>query len=331
MACALSPSASAFSTMLSAFIGSVINGLCSGMMIAFITGWLSWLAVLRILAAGAYELYLAFKAGTNLDAVDGTCYESIEMGGSVIAAASSTDRSRDREVVIPNSLTTTTAAQPSKPLHRSWNPMLAPPEKTVTPFGWLGWTWSAIYTPLSQSIWLGVHMRSAPGLVQFVRALAIGVSALGLTFDYKQRYAAAVGRRWGTWAFVAFNVWNAAACVLLGAEALLLLIHGAMAVERVPVPLLVVYPVFAIVWAVVSWRLLPPIDGARPGVNVFADVLMGAFAGLFVAAPAFVLWRNSKFSEDYLSNGSEVSGMDLGEFLACEGGSFWEKFAAVMP
>lgn len=36
--CELSPSASTFSTMLTAFVGSVINGLSSGVLIAFLTG-----------------------------------------------------------------------------------------------------------------------------------------------------------------------------------------------------------------------------------------------------------------------------------------------------
>ena len=201
-------------------------------------------------------------------------------------------------------------------------------ERSVTPFGWLGWIWSAIYTPLSQTIWLAVHISSSDGTHQFVRALAIGVSALGLTFDYKQRYAAALGRRWGSWAFVAFNVWNCGACLLLGVETLALLIHGAMSMKDVPTPLVVVYPIFSIIWAGASWMFLPPIDGARPS-NLIAGVLMGAFAGIFVAAPAFSIWQGAKFAEEVGKSGTE--GMGLGEFLQCEGASVWAKFAAVMP
>jgi hypothetical protein len=67
MSCELSPWAAAISTMLTAFIGSVFNGLFSGFWIEFFTGWLSWLSVIRILAAGYYEFYLAIRSGeTNL-------------------------------------------------------------------------------------------------------------------------------------------------------------------------------------------------------------------------------------------------------------------------
>lgn len=352
MSCELSPSASAFSTMLSAFVGSVINGLCSGMFIAFITGWISWLSVIRILAAGIYELHLTIKAGTNFNAVDTTPYQNISMerlndvenpthgltadaqptGAEDVDAQSTTPQNpTPGQLTLTRSFPflTTPGKQPATTLISK---PLAQLDQTVTPFGWLGWTWSAIYTPLSQTIWVSVHITSADGIQQFVRALAIGVSALGLTFDYKQRYAAALGRRWGGWAFVAFNAWNAGACLLLGVEALALLIHGAMRIEDVPVPLVVLYPVFAIVWAVASWMFLPPVDGARGG-NVVAGVLMGAFAGLFVAAPAFGLWQNAKFDEDtdLMMSGSKSSGLGLGDFLACESASVWAKFAAIMP
>jgi hypothetical protein len=203
------------------------------------------------------------------------------------------------------------------------------PERTINAFGWLGWAWSAIYTPISQSIWLSVHITSDNGSLQLVRALAIAVSALGLTFDYKQRYAALLGRKWGAWAFVIFNVWNATACTLLGIESTALLIHGALNVSFTPIPLLVAYPIFSVIWAYVSWRFLPPIDGAWPGKNIVIDVLVGAFAGLFVTAPAFALWQSSKFDADI--GGTSESGLSLGEFLGCESATVLQKFAAVMP
>jgi hypothetical protein len=314
MSCTLSPSAAAFSTMLSAFTGSVLNGLFSGLWIAFFTGWIAWLSVFRILGAGFYELHLSIKAGTQFQSAE---YSSLEM-----TAQPQTPTQTDFEAQL----------KPQSRLARAFHP-----ERKVDVWGWLGWIWSAIYTPISHSIWLAVHF-DAPGSLQFVRALAIGVSALSLTFDYKARYAACLGRKFGSWAFVLFNFWNAGACILLGVEALVLLIHGAMNIDFMggkPIPLFVAYPIFATVWAVASWKFLPPIDGSRPGVHIVADVAMGAFAGLFVAAPAFALWRNAAFEEDHGGFGSGGSsgsgGMDLGEFLSCQGASVLEKFAAVMP
>ena len=209
--------------------------------------------------------------------------------------------------------------------------MFQEPERTVTVFGWLGWIWSAVYTPVSQSIWLAVHVSSDDGAVQLVRALAIGVSALGLTFDIKQRYGAVLGRKLGSWAFVAFNVYHATVCLILGIEAAVLLILGALHIDSMPIPLFVIYPIFALIWAAASWKLIPPIDGGRPGKNIFLDVLMGAFAGIFVAAPAFGLWQSRKFDADTGFGGYHETGLNLGDYLNCESASVLDKFAAIMP
>ena len=64
-----------------------------------------------------------------------------------------------------------------------------------------------------------------------------------------------------------------------------------------------------------------------------AGALMGAFAGMFVAAPAFALWRSAEFAERVNASwGQDMpAGLELGDYLACEGVSVWAKFAAVMP
>lgn len=342
MSCELSPSAAAFSTMLSAFIGSIINGLCSGWLIAFITGWISWLSVVRILVAGAYETYLTVKAGTNFDTVNAQ-YQNIPMtrvedvGNPTPGTATESQSHLVADIESPPQYSAHVPQGPSrKPSRfgkRSNLPMKGQIDRSVGPFGWIGWTWSAIYTPISQTIWVCVHLTSSTsGVNQFVRALAIGVSTLGLTFDYKARYGAVLGRKWGAWAFVAFNTWNAAACLLLGVEALVLLIRGATQIEDIPIPLVVLYPIFCVIWAAGSWAFLPPIDGGRPS-NVITGLLMGAFAGVFVAAPAFALWRNAEFDEKVaeMMGQSAPDGLSLGEFLSCESASVWAKFAAVMP
>jgi hypothetical protein len=292
--CTLSPSASAFSTMLSAFIGSVLNGLFSGFWIAFFTGWISWLAFIRILAAGCYEMYLAFKNGTNFQsslAGNGIHYSSIGMVPLNNAGGATDDAGKDEATVgggqgegqhhQPSDEESTQHQPPTEvidpgqehlinhlnrqPKHsRICTPMPKTPKRTVDAFGWLGWIWSAVYTPISHSIWLFVHIDSTQGPLLLVRALAIAVSALGLTFDFKARYGAALGRGY---LYLLFNMWNALACILLGTEATILLIKGFLNLETKPIPFLVIYPIFSCVWAWGSWRFLPPIDAARPGVN----------------------------------------------------------------
>lgn len=55
--CDLSPQGRAFSTVLTAFVGSIVNGLTSGAIVAFMTGWISWFAVLRVLSGALFSLY----------------------------------------------------------------------------------------------------------------------------------------------------------------------------------------------------------------------------------------------------------------------------------
>ncbi|KAK4149483.1 hypothetical protein C8A00DRAFT_18832 [Chaetomidium leptoderma] len=55
--CNLSPAASAFSAILSACIGSVINGLTNGWLVAFMTGWIAWFAIFRVLMGALYLFY----------------------------------------------------------------------------------------------------------------------------------------------------------------------------------------------------------------------------------------------------------------------------------
>lgn len=60
--CELSPQARAFSTVLTAFVGSIVSGATSGAVFAFMTGWISWLAVLRVLSCVLIGLYQAFSS-----------------------------------------------------------------------------------------------------------------------------------------------------------------------------------------------------------------------------------------------------------------------------
>jgi hypothetical protein len=327
--------------MLSAFIGSVLNGLFSGFWIAFFTGWISWLSVFRILSVGVYELYISIKAGTNIEAAgkEDAKYHSIGNNISMTGfTANQSVQGGDEEAQHLAQSQAYTLTQNGvvdgngKKIPRKHLLITKPPKRTVDLFGWLAWIWSALYTPLSHTIWLSVHFTSSNGPLQLVRALAIGVSALSLTFDYKQRYAASLRRGW---AFLLFNMWNAIACTLLGSYTLALLIRGAINLSGGGTPIVpfIVYPIFAVIWAAVSWRALPPMDGARPGFNIFADVAMGCFAGVFVAAPGFVLWQSATFDAQVgeMMNGTGEEGLSLGDYLGCQGASFWGKFAAVMP
>lgn len=354
-ACELSATGYAFSTVLTAFVGSILNGLFNGFFVAFITGWICWFAPLRIVLAALYEYWQAFKLGRDFESVEKGQYENIEMNATTqdpeqpppyVATdpLPEHDHRRNMQQQTPSFPTASALAQgnPQSSTKRKWAFSRMTIKREVTVFGWLGWCWSAVYTPISQTIWVATNVKSdGAGGIMMVRAVAIGVSALALTFDTKQRYGASLGRKWGSWAFVVFNLWNATACLLLGIEAGAIAIIGATHLEflqQFPA-LYAIYPVFMAVWAFLSFKIIPPTDGSRPGWNIFLDILMGAFAGLFVSAAAFAYLQNAQFNdtvdqqeaEFYGTDSSASRGLDLGAYLSCEGASFWDKFAAVAP
>ena len=66
---------------------------------------------------------------------------------------------------------------------------------------------------------------------------------------------------------------------------------------------------------------------------IIGDVLMGAFAGIFLAAPAFGVWRSLDFDNKYGSGSDtyESGSASLNEYLSCESVAVWKKIAAVLP
>jgi hypothetical protein len=71
-------------------------------------------------------------------------------------------------------------------------------------------------------------------------------------------------------------------------------------------------------------------DGGRQGAGkthwagYIMDVLVGAFAGAFLAAPALLLYLNAAAFD--MGSGPR----ELGEYLRCER-QVWKRFAAVAP
>ena len=65
--CDLSPEGRASSTFLTAFVGSIVNGFTSGAIVAFMTGWISWLAVLRVLSGALFSLCQGFSVYASLE------------------------------------------------------------------------------------------------------------------------------------------------------------------------------------------------------------------------------------------------------------------------
>ncbi|KAK3302831.1 uncharacterized protein B0T15DRAFT_400971 [Chaetomium strumarium] len=326
--CKLSPAASAFSAMLSAFIGSVVNGLTNGWVVAFMTGWIAWLAIFRVLIGGLYMFYHGITdtwgPGRSSDFVDppipATAYDSHHRDESRIA---------DENVytggwqAIP---------EPEREGQPSKLPLGMDLDRKVTALGWVSLVYTAVFAPITQILFVAANAsRNDNGSAKLVKGLTVAVTALPLCIDCRVRYADSL--KWGRYAF---NVFLSLSCLLQGGISAALLITGVVDLSRggdggLPLPaVVVVYLAFSFLWMAASVALLPMRDGKRKGagtthwVMYILDVGMGAFAGVFLAAPAFALYQGATFAND-------SSGMsDLVTYLSCERQG-WRRFAAVAP
>lgn len=304
MSCELSSQARAFSTVLTAFIGSIINGLTSGFLVALITGWISWFALLRILSGSLYSLYQAFSPKyTQVSTTDDEII-ALEQRGLV------SDTTSGRAVPAgsaPGGYATVFSAQGRRKMD-------------IHVLGWIGWVYPAIYSPIIQILWLAANWSAASGQLKIVRGLSVSVSALGLTIDTKKRYAEKLGGVAG----VMFKLINGGSAFGMGAVCLALLIKGVIDLS-LKWYFILIYCVFCMIWAAVSFKHVPVQDGGIKGFGIIPDVLMGAFAGIFLAAPAFFLWMDLIFNEP------ESGSTSLNEYLSCESVADWKKMAAVLP
>ena len=309
MSCELSAQGRAFSTVLTAFISSIINGLTSGYLVAFITGWISWFAMLRILGGALLSLYQAFSPKyTQVSTTDAEII-ALEQRGLV---SDTTAREGAPVGSAPGGNATAFSAKSRRKMD-------------IHALGWIGWVYTAIYSPIIQILWLAANWSAASGQLKLVRGLGVSVAALGLTMDTKKRYA----ERLGGVAGVMFKLINGGSAFGMGAMCLALLVKGALDLS-LKWYFILIYCVFCVIWAAVSFTQIPVEDGGIKGAGIILDVLMGAFAGIFLAAPAFVVWRDLKFAADH-SDTSESGSATLNEYLSCESVAVWKKMTAVLP
>ena len=321
MSCELTPQARAFSTVLTAFVGSIVNGLSSGFLVAFITGWISWFACLRILSGALISLYQGFSSDhtplptalPNDEAIEleqrGLISETAAQAPGLGASQQVGDKTTwsDKRIV-----------------------------RNVTFLGWIGWIYTAIYSPIVQILWLIENWSAASGELKIVRGLGISVSALGLTIDTKKRYATKLRDSGpaciGNSACVAFKLINAGSAFGLGLMCAALLVKAAIDL-KLQWFIIVIYCVFMVIWTAGSYSFTPPRDGGIKGAGIIPDILMGAFAGIFLAAPAFAVMQTAEeptLTSDGFSY-PDSGGTSLRSYLSCESVAIWQKMAAVLP
>lgn len=372
--CTLTPAASAFSAILSAFIGSLINGVASGWVVALATGWIAWFAIFRVLLGAVYMLRYSLSDGwgPGPSQLPSTSAETLDIPLApnesppppppepyfnpysfraalhpfrAARAIRAQQKAEFRHVFSPSSLWPSPAvvrgavAPPPVPAHWASDPMLKPRpslDRSVTALGWFSWGYTVIFAPITQMLFLAANWsRPGVGAAKLVRGLTVAVTALPLCVDVRVRYGERLGRR--KWMRVGFNVVTAGSCSLQGVFCGLLLGRGVVdlgvgggrgfpSVVAIAVP---VYLVFAALWAMASCSLLPMRDGGRREESklwVFGylrDILAGAFAGIFLAMPAVMLYFG-------VARVGGDGAQDLSAYLNCEK-QVWRKMAAVLP
>lgn len=277
--CVLSPHGRALSSVLTAFVGSVIGGISGGYFTAFYTTCICWMASLRIVVVGIWAVIQAVQ------------FKPLD-GGSQF------------HDLFPFFRKDVEASSPSF-------------------FGWLGWAWSACYSPVIQTLWLIENWDKALGGLKLVRAIGVSVTALPLTMDAHARYGAALGTILGGWSEKVFTFLTASSCLVLGVLASIELVLGAMETSLKP-SIIVIYVLFMLFGTFVSLSFAISLDEARSvnSLDAFCGGLaMGAFGGLFVAAPAFILLYNTQ----------DTPGSSLEIYLRCESVALWQKLIAVVP
>ncbi|KAI9164143.1 hypothetical protein HJFPF1_05782 [Paramyrothecium foliicola] len=346
--CSLSPAASAFSAMISAFVGSIVTGYSSGWLVAFMTGWIAIFAVFRVYLGGIYLLYRSLTNTWGPPGRDGAIAEA-ESSSYLLTDQGTYFYPPEGTRSIPATRVSRFAALwPSPATLRGLDQPLLPPgtkssfvqylrhlNRDVTARGWIGWAYGAIWAPTTQIIWIMASAsRTDNGPAKLVKGLTIAVSALPLCIDCRARYGESL--KWG--GFV-FNVINSVSCLLQAVFSTYLLIRAASDIKAhatgfFPWPLVVVYPIFSLIWMYGSCQIVPVRDGNRLQASqlhwtgYFKDIGMGAFAGIFLAAPALGLYMSAQFDKGL---GDTSSGFDdIASYLRCESQA-WRKFAAIAP
>lgn len=289
--CALSPHARALSSVLTAFVGATLTGLSSGQHVAFMVAWVCWFASLRIILVGIYQLYSVARL-------------ELPEGGEHFFKFLDIFHHHDL---------------------RKWSDgfFRGAVEEQVSFLGWTGWAYTTLYSPTIQVMWLLENWDKASTGLIFARAIGVGVAALPSTFDTRARYGRALGRLCGRPAAWLFGALTAASTVTLAGVAVTELGLAAKGMGK-SAWVAAIYVVFTLVWAYGSLVFASPHDDAkalRGWVRRLGDVGTGAFAGLFVAAPAFGIMMAAQ----------DHPGMGLSTYLRCEGTTWWQRMVAILP
>jgi hypothetical protein len=289
--CSLSPHARALSSVLTGFVGTIFTGLSGGFHVAFMIGWVCWFASLRNVLIGIYQVYSVVRL-------------ELPEGGEHFFAF--LDHLAKHDL-------------------RGWSSDFYRGDvvEEVTFLGWLGWTYTTLYSPIIQVLWLVENWGKASTGLKFARAIGVGVAALPSTFDTRARYGEALGRLCGRPAAWLFGALTAASTITLAGVSVIELGLAANEMGK-KAWMAAVYVVFTLAWTYGSLVFASPHDEGKDlgGLaGILGGAAMGAFSGCFVAAPALGVMMAAQ----------NHPGVGLGAYLQCESATWWQKMVAILP
>lgn len=304
--CHLSPFDSHLSTVLTAFIGSIIAGVTAGFFVPFFTAWISWFASLRILLVALWEVCEVVRLRPVVGGEQFfNFWDRVPLLGRLVSSGRDFNSSFFRR----------SSGRVGKDEDGG----------QVTVLGWIGWLWATCYAPTTQTLWLVKNWTHPSGGLMIARGLGVAVAALPLTMDVKGRYGEALARLVGGWAHVAFSMFGTVSLLVLGALSATELVLGVVkGVVGTSYWVVAIYVVIMLLWTFGSFSFDAPTDEgfATKGFGkLLAGFAMGCFGGVFVAIPAFVLMMRSP----------HAPGLAVGDYLRCESVSLWERLTAVLP
>jgi hypothetical protein len=172
-------------------------------------------------------------------------------------------------------------------------------------------------------MWLLENWNKASTGLKVARAIGVSVAALPSTFDTRARYGEALGRVYGWPAGWVFGVLTAVSTVTLTGVSVVELGLAAKDMGKSSW-MAAIYVVLLLLWTWESFANASPHDEAKylsGWVGRLGGLGAGAFAGLFVAAPAFGVMMAEQ----------NHPGLGLSAYMKCEGVPWWQKMVAVLP
>lgn len=277
----LSDQGRAFSTVLSVFFGAIVSGLAAGVYAPLFSIFAVWAGPFRVVIIGVYQFASACVA---------IRHKPLLMSGTFDKLC---------------------------PTRKGW--LYRPHEDAARPtfWGWIGWTYMAVYVPALQALWLAENLNSANSSIVLSRALAVLVTVMPLTIESRAGYGEALRNSSGRASMVLFFFITATATAALGCFA------AAELITSISLALLITGIFWSLCLTFVSFMFGGPDDQgeAQDGWRkILGGLAMGVLCGFLVGAPAIVTFVRA-----------DTVGATLIEYLSCSDVAWWRKIVAILP